>query len=71
MKQFKLNINTKTQKYPIIIGGNNLLNNLHKLLKHNSLYFNKYLIVIDNKIKKNLISKFLKNLKKKNIIIFF
>ena len=51
MKQFKLNINTKTQKYPIIIG-RGLLNNLPKLLKNNSLYFTKYLIVIDNKLKK-------------------
>ncbi len=69
MKQFKLNINTKTQKYPIIIG-RGLLNNLPKLLKNNSLYFTKYLIVIDNKIKKKLISRILKKFDKKNIITF-
>ena len=65
MKQFKLNINTKTQKYPIIIG-RGLLNNLPKLLKNNSLFFRKYLIVIDNKIKKKSnIKNFKKNLIKK------
>ena len=37
MKQFKLNVNTKTQKYPIIIG-RGLLNNIPKLLKNNSLF---------------------------------
>ena len=69
MKQFKLNINTKTQKYPIIIG-RGLLNDLPKLLKHNSLYFTKYLIVIDNKIKKKVILRILKKFNKKNIITF-
>ncbi len=69
MKQFKLNINTKTQKYPIIIG-RGLLNNIPKLLKNNSLYFTKCLIVIDNKIKKKIILRILKKFNKKNIITF-
>ena len=69
MKQFKLNINTKTQKYPIIIG-RGLLNNIPKLLGNNSLYFTKCLIVIDNKIKKKIILRILKKFNKKNIITF-
>mgnify|MGYP001410256462 CR=1 FL=1 len=51
MKHFKLNINTKSQKYSIIIG-KDLYENLPKLLDQNSVSFNKCLIVIDNKIKK-------------------
>ena len=53
MKQFKLNINTKSQKYPIIIG-KGLYNNLNKIIVNNSIFFNKCLIIIDNKIKKKL-----------------
>ena len=54
MKQFKLNINTKSQKYPIIIG-RGLCNNLPKLLAKNFISFNKSLIIIDKKIKKKII----------------
>ena len=54
MRQFKLNINTKNLKYPIIIG-RKLYNNLPKLLDKNSISFNKCLIIIDNKIKKKII----------------
>ena len=53
MKQFKLNINAKSQKYPIIIG-KGLYNNLYKIIADNSIFFNKCLIIIDNKIKKKL-----------------
>ena len=69
MKQFKLNINTKTQRYPIIIG-RGLLNNIPKLLKNNLLFFRKYLIVIDNKLKKKIVFKILKKFNKKNITVF-
>ena len=70
MKQFKLNINTKSQKYPIIIG-KGLYNNLQKLMDNNSIFFNKCLIVIDSKIKKKIISKILSKFKKKKIVYFF
>ena len=64
MKQYKIIINTKSQKYPIIIG-KGLFNNLPKLLAKNSILFNRCLIVIDNKIKKKIILKILKKFKKK------
>ena len=69
MKQFKLNINTKNQKYPIIVG-RGLYNNLPKLLAKNSVSFNKCLIVIDNKIKKKIILRILNKFKKKDKIVY-
>ena len=69
MKQFKLNINTKNQKYPIIIG-RGLYSNLPKLLAKNSVSFNKCLIVIDNKIKKKIILRILNKFKKKDKIVY-
>ena len=41
MKHIKLKINTKSQKYPIIIGSN-LVSNLSNIAKNNSVYFKKY-----------------------------
>ncbi len=70
MKQFKLNVNTKSQKYKIIIG-KGLYNNLPKLLAKNSISFNKCLIVVDSKIKKKIISSILIKFKKKNKIVYF
>ena len=47
-------VKTKTQSYNIIIG-NNLIKNLSKILKDNSMNFKKCLLVIDKKVpKKNL-----------------
>ena len=69
MKQFKLNINTKNQKYPIIIG-KDLCGNLRKLISKNSISFNKCLFVIDNKIKKKIILKILSKFKKRERIIY-
>ena len=70
MKQFKLNINTKSNKYPIIIG-HGVCNNLLKLLHSNSIFFNKCLFVIDNKIPQKKISKIIKKFKKNKIIYMF
>ena len=70
MKPFKLNINTKSKKYPIIIG-KNLYGKLSNLLAQNSVSFNKCLIVFDNKLKKKVLSKILSNFKKKNRIVYF
>ena len=69
MKQFRLNIKTKSNKYPIIIGSG-LSNNLLKIIQKNSISFNKCLFIIDNKIKKKTIKKIIKNFKKKNKIIY-
>tara|TARA_B100001029_G_C14906871_1_gene364159 strand:- start:374 stop:619 length:246 start_codon:yes stop_codon:yes gene_type:complete len=69
MKQIKLTINTKSKKYPIIIG-NGISNNLSKILVKNSISFNKCLFVVDSKIKKKIILKIVKNFKKKKFFIF-
>ena len=54
MSQSKIKVKTKTQSYNIIIG-NNLIKNLSKILKDNSMNFKKCLLVIDKKVpKKNL-----------------
>ena len=70
MKQIKLTINTKSKKYPIIIG-NGISNNLSKILVKNSISFNKCLFVVDSKIKKKIILKIVKNFKKKKILHIF
>ena len=46
MKLRKLTINTKTQKYSILIGSNLILQ-LANLFRSNSIKFNKCLILID------------------------
>ena len=70
MKPIKLKIKTKTQEYPIIIGSN-LISNILKLTKNNSLNFKKCLLIIDKNIPKKIISKIKKSLIKKNIYIYF
>ena len=70
MKPIKLNITTKTEKYPIIIG-TNLISNLYKIFKSNSLNSKKYLLVIDKNIPKKIVYKIKKSLKKKNISLSF
>ena len=56
MKPIKLTIKTKSETYPIIIG-NNLIKNLSKILRKNSINFNQCLLIIDKKISKRAISK--------------
>ena len=68
MKPIKLKINTKTQKYSIIIGSN-LVTNVSKILKENSINFKKCLLILDRNISKQFISKIKKSLNKKNIYI--
>ncbi len=70
MKPIKLKINTKTQKYSIIIGSN-LGVNISKILKENSINFQKCLIIIDKNISQKFISKIKKSLNKKKIYIHF
>ena len=68
MKHVKLKIQTKTQKYPIIIGSN-LIENISKISKENSINFKKCLLVIDKNIPKKAVSKIKESLDKKNIFI--
>ena len=70
MKPIKLKINTKTQKYSIIIGSN-LVSNISKISKNNSINFKQCLLVIDKNIPKKIISKIKKSLKKKSLRSFF
>ena len=70
MKLIKLKINTKTQRYSIIIGSN-LIPNMSMILKENSIYFKKCLLVIDKNISKHFISKIKKSLNKKKTLCSF
>ena len=68
MKQIKLNIKTKTQKYPIIIGSN-LTSNISIIFNKNAIKFKQCLIIIDKNVPKKFISNIKKSLRKKNIYI--
>jgi len=70
MKQTKLNIVTKTEKYPIIIGSN-LTSNVSKIFKLNSINFEKCLIVIDKSVPKKFVSNIKRSLKSKKIHVLF
>ena len=70
MKPIKLKINTKSQKYSIIIGSN-LGSNVSKILRENSINFKQCLLVIDKNISKHFISKIKKSLNKKKLYIHF
>tara|TARA_B100000963_G_C22584433_1_gene652382 strand:+ start:503 stop:1609 length:1107 start_codon:yes stop_codon:yes gene_type:complete len=69
MKQIKLNVKTKTQTYPIIIGSN-LTSNISKIINNNSLDFKKCLIVVDKNIPKIFLKNIRKSLKRKKIYIY-
>jgi len=70
MKPIKLKINTKTQKYSIIIGSN-LITNISKILKENSINFKQCLLIVDKNISKQFISKIKRSLNKKKLYIHF
>tara|TARA_B100001057_G_scaffold454176_1_gene499733 strand:+ start:2490 stop:3593 length:1104 start_codon:yes stop_codon:yes gene_type:complete len=67
MKPIKLLINTKNEKYPIIIG-QNLILNLSKILNKNFIKFEKSLVVIDKNVPKKFQRKIIKNLKIKSYV---
>ncbi len=66
MKPIRLKINTKTQKYPIVIGSN-LVSNLGDIAKKNSINFKKCLLIVDKNISKKIISRIKKSLSKKKL----
>ena len=70
MKIMKLIVNTKTEKYPIIIGSN-LISNLSNLIKKNSILFQKCLLVVDQRIPKQMITQIKKSLKNKKLFVHF
>ena len=61
MKTIKLNIKTKMQAYSIIIGSNLILN-ISKILKDNSIDFKKCLLIIDKNISNKIVSKIKKSI---------
>ena len=70
MKPIKLIIKTKTQKYPIIIGSN-LVSNISKIIKNNSLYFKQCLLVVDKNISVKIVSQIKRSLNKKKLYVHF
>ena len=66
----KLIVNTKSEKYPILIGSN-LVQNLTTIIKNYSINFQKCLIVIDKKVPKKQVSIIRKKLKTKYSILYF
>ena len=70
MKLTKLNILTRNEEYPIIIGSS-LVSNISKIFRTNSIDFEKCLLVIDKNIPKKFISNIKGSLKKKKIYVLF
>ena len=69
MKPIKLNIKTKSENYPIIIGSN-IIKDLALHLNKSSINFNQCLLVIDKKVPSKMILRITKSLKKKKIFKF-
>ena len=70
MKIIKLKIKTKSQNYPIIIGSN-LISNISKLARNNSVNFEKCLLVVDKNISRKIISKIKKSLIRKKLYVYY
>ena len=70
MKITKLKVNTKSQKYPILIG-TNLISKVQKICEINLIKFKKCLVVIDTKVPKKLILNLRKNFKNSTFIIIY
>ena len=70
MKKNKLNILTKTENYPIIIGSN-LTSSVLKIFRLNSIEFDKCLIFVDKNVPKKFISNIKRSLKNKKIYVLF
>ena len=70
MEPIKLKIKTKTQEYPMVIGSN-LVSNVSKIIRNNSINFNQCLLIIDKNISTKIISKIKKSLNKKKIYVHF
>jgi len=66
VKPIKLNIKTKNESYPILIG-TNIISKISNFFSDNSINFNQCLLVIDKKVPKKFISKINNSFKRKNI----
>ena len=70
MKTLKLTINTKTQRYPILIG-KNLIFNLSRILKKNSIKFEKCLLLVDKNLPKKALNQIKKSFNNKKLYVYF
>ncbi len=70
MKPIKLTIETKSERYPIIIG-RKLMDHFGSILKKNSINSDNYLLVIDKNVSKKMISKITNSLNGKKIFTYF
>jgi 3-dehydroquinate synthase len=68
MKITKLIINTKTEKYPILIG-HNLISKIQKITNDNSVHFKKCLLFIDKNVPKKMVRHIQRSFKNKTIFI--
>ncbi len=69
MKTYKLNVKTKQNSYPVIIG-KNIISKIQSILNYNKIFFQKCLIVYDDKVPLEKLKKLKKNIKKENIYIY-
>ena len=69
MKPIKLIVKTNSEKYPIIIG-RNLISNLSRIFKKNSINFKKCLLVLDKNIPNRYVKKISRSLKKYEVYKF-
>ena len=70
MKPIKLKIKAQSATYPIIIGSN-LIKNLTRYFKKNSINFNQCLLIIDKNIPNKMVIKINKSLKIKKVSKFY
>ena len=70
MNLINLHVKIWNQKYPIFIG-NNILNNLKKILRQNLINFNQCLVIADKNVPKKLIDKALSSLPKRAISLHY
>ena len=70
MKNTRLIVKTKSQKYPILIG-ENLISKFQKIFKDEKINFNKCLVVIDQKIPKKVVKNFKKKLNSKKFFFYY
>jgi len=69
MKPIKLIVKTNSEKYPIIIG-RNLISNLSRIFKTNSINFKKCLLVLDKNIPNKYVKQISRSLKKYEVYKF-
>ena len=69
MRIKKIKIRTKQKKYQIYVG-NNLLNNITKIINREKIFFKKYLLILDSKIEIDRIKIIIDKLKNKEKFIF-